>query len=73
MRAAGTGQWDPVAMRRDHAAGGGTGEAFDAAWAQLHAWAAEDAAAFAAGTFGRGGGGLHYIVAGRKPVEAAGA
>lgn len=69
MRTAGEGPWDAPKMRARVLAGGGDEQLFERAFALLHAWADDDAARIAAGSFTSGGGMTIYLVSGRKPVR----
>lgn len=59
--------WDLHDTRRFFLAGGGTEEDFQRLWALARAAAQDTAAALRAGTEHMAGGGVHYLVSGRKP------
>ncbi len=59
--------WSRDDTLRYYLAGGGDPGAFDREWARARAAKAADAEALRAGTFHTGGGGVMYVVAGRKP------
>jgi SAM-dependent methyltransferase len=60
--------WSLPETRRYYDAGGGAPGAFDALWERALASRARQAKAIAAGTYATAGGGITYVVAGRKPL-----
>jgi SAM-dependent methyltransferase len=63
-----TGGWNPDEVRRRVQAGGGSEEFFARGFEELQARYATERQAIAAGTFHSAGGGLCYLVSGRKPA-----
>lgn len=63
--------WSRPDAERYWLAGGGEPAAFEAVWARGRAASAADVAAVRAGTFHQAGGGVMYLVAGRRPATAA--
>lgn len=59
--------WSREDTRRYFLAGGGGEEEFDRVWTLAGAAQATDVAALRAGTFHSAGGGVQYVVAGRRP------
>jgi len=64
---AATGPWNREAVRRCVLAGGGTGEFFERGFAALLEKFEQEQQAVRAGTFHAAGGGITYLVSGRKP------
>jgi len=62
----GTGPWEREELRRHILAGGGTEELFERGFHELISKHNREQEAIAAGTFHAGGGGVTYIVSGRK-------
>jgi SAM-dependent methyltransferase len=62
--------WDRRDTRRYFLAGGGSEEDFERLWASARAAAQDTAAALRAGTEHMAGGGVHYLVSGRKPATS---
>jgi SAM-dependent methyltransferase len=65
-KASGTGPWDRAELRRYVLDGGGTMELFECVFAELEEKYAREQKAVASGTFHAGGGGITYLVSGRK-------
>ncbi len=63
--------WDRGETRRFFLAGGGSEAEFERLWAVAGAATREAAAALRKGTEHQAGGGLQYLIAGRKPAGAA--
>lgn len=61
-----TGPWDQKQLRRSVLNGGGTEEFFERVFAELMEKFQREQQAIAAGTFYDGGGGVNYLVSGRK-------
>lgn len=59
--------WDRQTTRRYFLAGGGAADRFDEGWRMVMSGEAEVLAGIEAGTFHCGGGGVMYVVWGRKP------
>jgi SAM-dependent methyltransferase len=62
-----SGAWDREAVRRQVLAGGGTAQFFDQTFAELEKKATDEETAIAAESFHAAGGGMTYLVSGRKP------
>ena len=67
-RDAGTGTWNYEIARRYVLAGGGSEAFFESCWRQLRESFELERAAIARNEFHLAGGGINYLVSGRKPI-----